>query len=123
MNKKTRKIIYILVGIYMYMFTGCEYEKIKPLETPVLDNVSFSADIIPIFNNSCSCHSSQSPKLTASIAYKQLWTDGENAPYVDTANPASSKIYVELTGGHKDDATQSDYAKILKWIELGAKNN
>ena len=72
---------------------ACYYDQVIPVEKPVEDVgvVTFSADIIPIFNTSCNaigCHSAggQKPNLTSANAYTSLTTGG----YVDTSVPENS---------------------------------
>ncbi len=113
---------------------SCTYkmEEVKPVcETP--EQVSFSADIIPIFSTHCSlsgCHVSPSPEgnldLKAAVAYDQLTTG--NAGYIDTVNPSFSLLYSSMKSvsnpmpptGNLDECT---IELVLKWIEQGAPNN
>jgi hypothetical protein len=91
--------------------------------------VTFSSDIIPMFNKSCSisgCHSAggQTPNLTQLNAYNSLIIGN----YVDKANPANSFIYLKMTGKKGTvmpvGGMNKDYnALILAWIKQGANNN
>lgn len=137
-----KKSIYILVLVLIgVMFiTACEYEFIHVQPNPVSDYVdpdpdpvdpnliSFAGKIIPIFTtgNRCTqCHGTggQAPVLTATKAYSQIISLG----LVNTADPASSKLYNFPrigTSTHvwkKYSAGQA--ADVLQWIIEGAKNN
>jgi hypothetical protein len=108
----------------MFPFS-CTYDELAPKKVEVPSVISFSADVIPIFNANCNvagCHASggQPPNLSQTNAYSSLTFYG----YVDTIDPTASLIYEEIsTGKMKQHATDQDRAIILKWIEQGAENN
>lgn len=95
------------------------------------ETVSFSKDIVPIFNQYCvSCHSGTSPSanlnLEQSAAYAQLTKAGKG--YIDTLTPAYSVLYASINSSAnpmpptgKLDKCQLDI--VLKWITQKAKNN
>jgi hypothetical protein len=98
-----------------------------------MDSVSFSTDIVPLFNTYCNisgCHSGSSPEgnfnLESSIAYMELMKPGTG--YIDTVTPGFSVLYTQLISvsqpmpptGKLDDCR---IEMVLKWIEQGAKNN
>ena len=117
------RIISLLFIILSISFS-CEY---KFVELPEItnDSISFKNDIVPIFNNSCNttgCHvvGHTIIDLSPENAYDDLWAKS----LIDTAAPAESELYTKIAGGkHFDNATPTDYAMILKWIEQGANNN
>ncbi len=133
------KILKLLLAVFVVtlLFSQCKYNFIVPFEDPDtdIDNpdstvvVSFSADILPIFNsgNNCTtsaCHvtGKQSPDLTPDKAFNAI----NSSRYIDTT-PNQSKIYL-YTHPDTNTHTRKKYnslqaAKILKWIEQGAKNN
>jgi hypothetical protein len=83
---------------------------------------SFATDIVPILNLCNTCHTHPwTVSSNASAFYTNLVNDG----YVNTTNPASSKIYTKLNGGHPPGSTISAAQKttILTWFTEGAKNN
>ena len=94
-----------------------------PLDVP--DDVSFEADIIPIFEASCNnagCHNGTiAPNLTAPVAYVSLIGGG----YVEPGEPAEdSQLYQSIDGGTMTAyATDLERAYIKKWIDEGALNN
>lgn len=96
------------------------------LEHPVCDvqDVSFSNDIIPIFNDKCvtsTCHSGSPPPpdLTATNAYSSLTTGG----YLENTTDANP-FYVKITEGTMAQyVTPCEQSKILNWIEQGANDN
>jgi hypothetical protein len=112
----------LLSAIFLY---ACENENIVPESSPPpTGSVSFSKDIVPIFNAKCiACHKNngQTPNLAAN-PYQSLTSGG----YIDTATPASSKLYVKLSSSnssHSGRSTAAEQAKILYWIQKGAENN
>lgn len=130
---KTLKFIFAVVVVAL-LLGGCKYDFIVPEQIinpddPNADQVSFSADILPIFNNNnncTACHKTGgiSPDLTTANAYTSLNT----AKYINTANPEQSLIYTEPdpanTGVHthkKYSAAQAAF--VLTWIKQGAQNN
>jgi hypothetical protein len=120
-----KKIILMMIALAGLAFLqSCQYEWVDPIDSVVPDNVSFSADIIPIFNSSCvGCHKTggTAPDLSAANAYNSLINGG----FVNTATPESSEIYIETApgGGMNTYAKPGDSDVILKWIQQGALNN
>lgn len=131
---KALKFLSVLCVISL-LFTGCLYNFIVPeAEIPVdpddpnAPEVSFSADIVPIFtnNNNCtSCHSAggPNPDLTADNAYASI----NNSRYINTSAPEESGIYVvphpDESGHSQKKYTSSQADMVLLWIKQGAKNN
>jgi len=122
-----------LVAFMLVFMAGCYYDEVLP-EPVVVDNtigdVTFSGDIIPIFTQSCAvtgCHVSQGqhPDLTAANAYSSLTADPD---LINVAVPESSELYEWLTGKGTlpmppSGIDASIAAKVLAWIQQGAKNN
>lgn len=105
------------------LFTGCKYDFILPVPpAPPIDiggnPISFSTQVVPILAENCvKCHKSQSPVMNADVAYTQLVPQ-----YVNTANPESSKLYINASSGnHYAKVSASQAAIILAWIKEGAK--
>lgn len=122
-RKATRSM---LVGIALIaLLSGCEYEFIQPVKIPVNNELKFSTDIIPIFNQSCNmsgCHAAGAiaPDLTPANAYNSLM----QLEMVDAANPTNSVLYKSMhEGSMKSFSTTVQTQTILQWIQLGAKNN
>lgn len=120
---KKHSIFFVLILLALFL-GGCKYDFILPVETPPVDNggqpISFATQVLPALNTKCnSCHSAQAPLMTASAAYAQLVP-----AYVNTATPASSKLYINAaSGSHYAQVSSSQAAIILQWIKEGAKNN
>ncbi len=125
------KITFCLTLMFCFFafFVGCEYDAILP--PPVPDDVRFQDHIIPIFEEGCNssgCHSGPEdfePDLSPERAYNALWAGN----YIDTMIPENSVLYRSMIGDGitpmppPSGASTSDSETILKWIELGAKNN
>jgi hypothetical protein len=123
-----KKIGEIILGLLVFILgmASCTYHTYEYVEPETPDTVSFSNDIITIFDQRCNnpgCHSSGGipPDLTESRAYIDLTFGG----YVDTANAEASELYrvINAGGSMENYATDQDRALILKWIEQGAQNN
>ena len=99
----------------------------------VMANVSFSSDILPIFQANCAINSSchvgadnlnKHVDLTDSMAYNTITTKG----LVNTATPAASVLYNQIQTGIMPKAPYSKLSAaqinlVLNWIQQGAKNN
>jgi len=122
-----KKIISSLCIAFYFglLISSCTYDEITPKVVEVPDNVSFAADVLPIFENTCSksgCHSTNGvpPNFTKDNAYISLTFFG----YVNINAPEESKVYQKITtGSMKNYATDQDRAIILRWIEQGALDN
>ncbi len=108
-----------------FMLTSCEYEWIQPEKKPIPETLSFSADIIPIFNGGCNaqgCHGpgDTPPDLSPGNAYGALF-DGA---FVDTVTPEASILYTTMkSGSMKFYTNPGDEEIVLAWIRQGARDN
>jgi hypothetical protein len=114
--------------VVMTVFYQCRHE---PEAQPLPDTVSFSTDILPLFDrycNSMDCHAGGSPSahlnLSDAVAYDQLFVKHE----IDTLQPTQSFLYEQMNSGGTPmppSGRLSDYDVnlVLKWIEQGAKRN
>jgi hypothetical protein len=97
----------------------------------VTTEVFFAKDIVPIFSSKCSmsgCHNTGGhiPDLTVEKGYNALI----NGNYIDKGTPASSSLYLWLTGkkstampvGGPTNPSNINQL-VLAWIKQGAKNN
>ncbi len=125
------KKLFLLFALVTMLATSCTYKFVEPevedLPNPT-DTISFSADVLPIFNtgNYCtSCHKAgaTSPDLTTANAYNQITTLG----LISTADAAQSPIYYEpapISSGHNwKKYTEAQAQTVLLWITQGANNN
>jgi hypothetical protein len=128
---KRRIYISAIITSILILFTaGCYKDVISPGSDPngPPQFVSFSGDLIPIFNSQCNstgCHDevpAHAPSLVPEKAYNALISGG----YVNTAVPNSSIIYTVVQSGSMPPTgalNASDTQKILDWIRNGAPNN
>lgn len=116
--------IFLILVLFSLFLNSCKYDFVLPVEVPVVnpggEPVSFSTQVLPILTDKCIlCHSTQAPTMGAAVAYAQLVPK-----YVNTASPASSKLYtVPTSGTHGATVSTAQGALILQWITEGAKNN
>ena len=123
------KLLIITIATVLFC-CSCNHEAV--VCTPPT-TVSFSQDIVPIFNKNCNtsgCHSGTSAagnlNLESSVAYAQLSKKGKG--YIDTLTPQYSVLYASMNAttnpmppnGKLDNCT---IGLVLKWIEQKAKNN
>jgi hypothetical protein len=129
LNKRFVIASILFFGTVLFL-AGCYKDKTLVSDVPeITRTVSFSQDIIPIFNESCNlsgCHSSggQKPDLTEPNAYNSLATGG----YVDKSTPENSLLYLKVSGQKgtpmPPSGVNKEYAAlILAWIKQGANNN
>jgi len=125
MNIKSRTKIWGLGLILLTTLnTSCYYNK-TPLPPAPTGDISYSADIQPIFNDNCvACHQSGTGvplDLEESVSHSNLI----NGNYVNVDEPELSVLYVKIIPGGSmyQFATDNNRAVILKWIEQGALNN
>lgn len=128
MKQKSRLTIAVkslLLAAFVLFFTGCEYDYVEPDNVPIDTQISFSGDMVPIFNSSCNfsgCHSSGAvpPDLTPGGAYASLFANN----MIDTENPTGSLLYTSMKSGSMKKYATPDKTKIvLAWIEQGGLNN
>jgi len=120
----------MILGVSLFM-TSCYYD--AHLELPPDDNggvvpedVSFAADIQPLFTAKCtSCHDGNiaNPDLRAGSAYNNIVPQ-----HVVASNAESSNLFNKLPGNnHPIDAgfslSADEIALIKAWIDEGAENN
>lgn len=119
-----------LIGLFSAsLFSGCEYDYVADFPAPPIDttlpDLSFKDEIIPIFNESCnssSCHGTGAvpPDLTPDNAYSSL----TSLDMINIAQPNQSVLYLTMhSGSMKTFSTEEQTAKVLTWIQQGAKNN
>ncbi len=120
-------LLFLSVGLSLFL-ASCEWEEYKVSDTELSD-VSFSQDIMPIFNQSCNtagCHDQTgfSPDLSPANAYQDLF----DTNMIDLDNPAQSELYVRMIDVQSPMPldgilSESKTNKVLVWIEEGAKDN
>ncbi len=124
-SRFTHIVLSLLMAVFVLLFTGCEYDYVEPDNAPIVTKVSFSGEVLPIFNNSCNfsgCHSAGavSPDLTPGNAYESLFANN----MVDKENPAESELYNTINKGSMKKYSTPDKTKIiLAWITQGALDN
>ncbi len=131
LSNKTIMGIVLMSSAVLFLLPGCYKDKTVILDSgpAITRTVTFSNDIIPIFNKSCSlsgCHTTggKAPDLSAANAYNSL----KIGNYLNTGNPEGSQLYLWLTGKKSTQmppgGLNKDYnALVLAWIKQGANNN
>jgi len=126
----------IIMGIIsmsaaVFVLSGCYKNKTVLSDTgeEITRTVTFSNDIISIFNSSCNvsgCHNAggKAPDLSATNAYNSLMGGG----YINIDNVPASELYLWMTGKRGTpmpvSGVNKDYnALVLAWIKQGAQNN
>lgn len=123
-------ILTCIVAFLLLLGGGCYYDDIIfPTAGEIQGDVSFSADIVPIFNKDCNtsgCHSpgSQKPDLSSANAYQSLTNGG----YVNISFPEESELYLWMKGLKSapmplSGSNAGHSANVLAWIKQGAQNN
>ena len=125
-NLKKFWLLGLFLGLLLLM-NACYYDQYLP-DTQDVGEMSFSGDIMVIFNASCnnaSCHGGAvAPDLRLDNAYNALI----NGNYIDKANPGNSEL-IQWMKGEKglsmplSGPNPTYNAKVLAWINQGALNN
>ncbi len=118
---------------------SCEKDKGPLIKRPVVPVdpvdtfIHYSLYIQPIFDEFCiRCHnqSHQYLDLSEGKSYDELWTDGTNAPYVDTLNKENSILMQHLEGISLERMPPeppypltSQIDTIRQWMMQGARDN
>jgi len=131
MTKKRIVLALAMISLAVFLAPGCYKSTTVDLssELEITRDVSYTGDIVPIFEKSCSlsgCHNAGgiAPDLSTANAYNSLI----NSDYLDLANPENSKLYGFVSGSLTPAMPVSGVdpeiaATILAWIKQGAQNN
>jgi len=120
MNSKS--ILFFIVLLISIFATSCKHDS----ATDNLPEVSFSTDVLPIFQTGCAisgCHDE------ATGESGETYTNYQNiSSSVDPGNPESSKVYKAMTNYFemmppKTPLSVEERTKVRVWILQGAKNN
>jgi hypothetical protein len=124
MNKTIVKLKkWLILPLFLVILTACEKVVFEPVEIPTVD-VSYSADIQPIWDAKCtSCHPpTKDLDLNAAYSYNKLVPD--YVTVADSANPENSKLYRKLVStSHAPRSSDLEKATVQKWISQGVPNN
>lgn len=124
--KKPLKIL-ILMGMALFL-SSCYYDEFPPDVVDVPDEVSYSADIMPLWEGQCySCHQGNiPPDLTPELSYNSLLNG-----FVEPNDSENSILYLSLihapnvspmpTPTEQWPASKTELVKA--WIDQGAKDN
>lgn len=125
---KSIKILVTLGFIVSFGLSSCEWKEYDP-EADGIENVSFTNDIMPIFNQSCNtigCHSENgiAPDLSPANAFQDL----RDKNMIDLTTPENSELYIRMTDIKSpmplDGILSGQKTKtVLVWIQEGAQNN
>ena len=124
MTLKRALLVVAVTVIGICLWTSCTYDTFNP---QVPDEVSFSEDIIPVFNASCNgagCHNEGGtpPDLSEANAWSSLIIGG----YINAAEPENRLLYTKILppdGSMARFATDRDRTLILNWIQQGARDD
>jgi len=116
---------YLMIICIGGLLHSCYYDAYIEEEFTEPDNggevpteVSFQADIQPIFTRCVGCHGGNlNPDLRDGNSYAALVP-----AYVNANNAASSGLVIKLEDGHQNVSSEN-IALIKAWINQGAKNN
>lgn len=112
-------ILLLMIGL-----NACYFDVIVTENIDETAAISFSENIIPVFQASCtSCHDGEItfPNLTRESAYLEL-TAGN---YLSVASPSTSGLITKIKSDHPfaGALSETEIQKIIKWMAEGAANN
>jgi hypothetical protein len=118
----------ILISLFLLSCTDMGSE---PEINPPLEQVSYSNDVQPIFNNNCAgsqCHIGGTASGLSLVSYSTLMQGGLSGPVVIPGEPDSSKIVQRLEGTiqpqmpfQRAPLSQAEIQLIRDWIAQGAR--
>ena len=128
--KKILSYLIVPAALFWGLVTGCYYDEVIPdVEVYTGAEVTWSGDIIPIFNASCNsagCHApgDVAPDLTSANGYNAL----VNGEYLNIQDPEQSELYQWVKGNRATTMPISGtdpqiVSAVLLWIQQGAQNN
>jgi mono/diheme cytochrome c family protein len=90
------------------------------------EEVSFTADIQPIFNTRCiACHNEAAGRSLSS--YDAIMQSGMNGPVVISRDPANSRLIQYVQSGYMPlggpPLSQAQAQTLVNWVAAGAPNN
>ncbi|MBK8048248.1 MAG: hypothetical protein IPK16_14680 [Anaerolineales bacterium] len=94
-----------------------------------LTNVSFTANVLPIFEQHCAeCHGDEKAEEGLKlIRYRSVMGGSQNGPVVEPGNPDNSYLVEMVVSGkmpkESDPLTQPEIDIIVAWITQGANEN
>ncbi len=107
-----------------------QYIRVLGGATPTTSTVSFSTQVVPIFQSNCQvCHNQQiSIGGWDSTSYQSVMESGNNGPVILPADPENSLLAQLVQGKGKlmppsGELPLSDVQTILDWITAGAQEN
>jgi len=131
--KKSYLSFFILITFTLY---NCSKDTGPVDNSQATENVSFTNDIQPIFEQNCiACHpNSGNLDLTAANAYNQLVNvnaSGYSAKRVVPGDPEHSVLYKKIDGSNAygnnmplgSSLSAAQISTIKQWITEGAQNN
>ena len=131
-----KKIHLSLIVLVSLVFFNCSKDKGPVDDNQQVENVSFTNDVQPIFDQSCtSCHpSSGNLDLTSANSYTQLVdvdASGYSGKRVIAGDADNSILFKKIDGSGAygsnmplgGSLSSGQIATIKQWIEEGAKNN
>ena len=122
--KKTLSTLTIFGIVFTLTFlSSCEKAYLVPEEQGI-ENVSYSTEMQPFFDAKCTtCHNGSGIplNLVSPGSYDALI----NGNYIDTGDPANSKLYSKIMPGESmsEYASPAEREMTLVWIVEGANNN
>lgn len=114
----------IFFMLIVFLFQACYFDVIINEEPNTSEAVSFSKDLVPVFQASCvSCHDGQitQPDFSSSVLYTNLSTGN----YLSVTDPENSTLITKIRSDHPyaGAVTETEIQKLITWMKEGAANN
>ena len=128
---RTRVVTLATIGALLLLVVACGAAATPTTATnpPAAAGVSFSKDLSPIFDKSCSrCHAGSGVRAGLDLStYASTMKGGTGGPAVVAGDPDKSTLYTLVKSGVMpfggSRLSDSDAQKIYEWIKAGAPNN
>jgi hypothetical protein len=124
-------LVVILSALFLSACGGQTGQSVQPTAgtLPSGSAVSFSKDILPMFQNSCvKCHGGENTNKGLDVTtYDKLMAGSANGAVIVPSNADGSKLVQQVVNGKmpkRGEKLTSDQIQMLKdWVNAGAKNN
>jgi hypothetical protein len=126
---KIENFVGILLAAVILVACGSSAVTSIDVTTVPADKVSFSKDILPIFQNNCvNCHGGGNPRAGLDLSsYASVMAGSSNGAVIVPGDPAGSKLIQYVQTGRMPKGggplPAGEIQTLTNWVQAGAPNN
>ena len=125
--KNNRLLLFVFCILFVVILAGCGGSSSTPVSTPggLSSSVSFSNDVLPIFNSRCaSCHSGPSSRAGVNLStYDSLKNSGAITPGDAQNSVLVQAVQIGQMPRSGGPLSAAQVQIIADWVNAGAPNN